>query len=123
MIAAAKTRGRIVAVILPVRCDNGTTLLISRTPHNTRYFRLKPLAPLSCQSSMRFTGSICALLAAVPLGAQGNHPALGSRVDSLFAQWRAPASPGCAIGVTHRGRVVLERAYGMADVESGAPMT
>ncbi len=50
-------------------------------------------------------------------------PGLSSRVDSLFAQWRTPGSPGCAIGVSHRGRVVLERAYGMADVESGAPMT
>ena len=87
---------------------------------------------------MRFTGAACALLAAVPLGAQANPatplapahiaPAvdeytLGARVDSLFAQWRGPASPGCAVGVSHRGRVVLERGYGMADVESGTPMT
>ena len=50
-------------------------------------------------------------------------PALASRVDSLFAQWRGTATPGCAIGVSHRGRVVLQRAYGMADVESGTPMT
>ena len=91
--------------------------------------RLKPLAVSSCQSSMRFAGSICVLLAAASLGAQTttnagpDDPALGSRVDSLFAQWRGPASPGCAVGVSQRGRVVLERAYGMADVESGTPMT
>src|SRR5687768_14841261 len=77
---------------------------------------------------MRFTGSICAFLAAVPLGAQTrilepDDPALRTRVDSLFAQWRGPASPGCAVGVSHGGRVVLQRGYGMADVESGTPMT
>src|SRR5687767_9881366 len=78
---------------------------------------------------MRLSGSICVLLAAASLGAKTttnagpDDPRLGSRVDSLFAQWRGPASPGCAIGVSQRGRVVLERAYGMADVESGTPMT
>ena len=45
------------------------------------------------------------------------------RVDSLFAPWRGVDRPGCAVGVSHRGRLVLERAYGMADLESGTPMT
>ena len=48
---------------------------------------------------------------------------LAVRVDSLFAPWRGTETPGCAVGVSHRGRVVLERAYGMADLESGMPMT
>jgi CubicO group peptidase (beta-lactamase class C family) len=46
-----------------------------------------------------------------------------ARVDSVFAPWRGSDRPGCAVGVSHRGRVVVERAYGMADLESGAPMT
>src|SRR5918912_1544948 len=50
-------------------------------------------------------------------------PAFAARVDSLFDPWRGTDRPGCAVGVSHRGRVVLERGYGMADVESGAPMT
>ena len=45
------------------------------------------------------------------------------RLDSLFEPWRGTDRPGCAVGVSHRGRVVLERAYGMADLESGTPMT
>jgi CubicO group peptidase (beta-lactamase class C family) len=50
-------------------------------------------------------------------------PAFVTSVDSLFAPWRGSDRPGCAVGVSHDGRVVLERAYGMADIESGAPMT
>ena len=50
-------------------------------------------------------------------------PAFPTRVDSLFSSWRGADRPGCAVGVSHRGRVVLERAYGMADIESGVPMT
>ena len=37
-------------------------------------------------------------------------------VDAVFARWTA-ASPGCAVGVGVKGRSVLERAYGMADLE------
>src|SRR5688500_1327814 len=48
---------------------------------------------------------------------------LAARVDSVFAPWRGPDRPGCAVGVSHRGRPVLERAYGMADLESGTRMT
>src|SRR5688572_30059862 len=40
-------------------------------------------------------------------------------VDAVFARWTA-ASPGCAVGVSIGGRSVLERAYGMADLEREA---
>jgi CubicO group peptidase (beta-lactamase class C family) len=50
-------------------------------------------------------------------------PSFSARVDSLFDPWRGTDRPGCAVGVSRRGRVLLERAYGMADLESGAPMT
>ena len=46
-----------------------------------------------------------------------------TRVDSLFDAWRGTDRPGCAVGLSHRGRVVVERGYGMANLESGAPMT
>jgi CubicO group peptidase (beta-lactamase class C family) len=58
-------------------------------------------------------------LAALPV----DRPAFAARVDSLFDPWRGTDRPGCAVGVSHRGRVVLERGYGMADLESGRPMT
>jgi CubicO group peptidase (beta-lactamase class C family) len=49
--------------------------------------------------------------------------ALVSRVDSAFAPWRGTDRPGCVVGVSRGGHVVLERAYGMADIESSVPMT
>ena len=39
-----------------------------------------------------------------------------SQVDAVFSRWNT-ASPGCAVGVAAGGRPVLERAYGMADLE------
>ena len=49
--------------------------------------------------------------------------AFATRVDSVFAPWRGTDRPGCVVGVSQGGHVVLERAYGMADVESGVPMS
>src|SRR3954452_1814946 len=37
-------------------------------------------------------------------------------VDAVFARWNT-SSPGCAVGVGVDGKSVLERAYGMADLE------
>ena len=50
-------------------------------------------------------------------------PSFVARVDSVFAPWTGTDRPGCAVGVSHRGHTVLERAYGKADLASGAPMT
>ena len=43
-----------------------------------------------------------------------------ARVDAVFAKWTA-TTPGCAVGVAKDGRPVLEKAYGMADLEHDAP--
>jgi CubicO group peptidase (beta-lactamase class C family) len=43
-----------------------------------------------------------------------------AKVDALFARWTAK-TPGCAVGVAEDGKVVLEKAYGMADLEHDAP--
>jgi CubicO group peptidase (beta-lactamase class C family) len=40
-----------------------------------------------------------------------------SRVDRVFQQWSSTETPGCAVGVSADGRIVLSRAYGMADLE------
>src|SRR4051794_7394932 len=48
---------------------------------------------------------------------------VAARVDSVFAPWRGTDHPGCVVGVSQRGRVLLERAYGMAEVESGVAMS
>ena len=67
---------------------------------------------------------LCAAAAWGPaLTAQSVPPDHAVRVDSIFARWDSVTSPGCAVGVTVNGLTVLERAYGMADLEHGVPNT
>ncbi|NUP54533.1 MAG: beta-lactamase family protein [Gemmatimonadaceae bacterium] len=42
-------------------------------------------------------------------------------VDRLFEAWRDTTSPGCAVGVSRDGNPLLQRAYGMANLETGTP--
>src|SRR3954466_13991639 len=44
-------------------------------------------------------------------------------VDHVFDAWRGTDSPGCAVGVSRNGRVVYEHGYGMANLETGTPIT
>jgi CubicO group peptidase (beta-lactamase class C family) len=46
-----------------------------------------------------------------------------ARVDEIFARFTGPSTPGCAVGVSRAGRPVLERAYGMADLEHAVANT
>jgi len=44
-------------------------------------------------------------------------------VDSLLADYAKPGAPGASVVVVRDGRVLLERAYGLADVDSGTRAT
>src|SRR5512145_2547488 len=55
-----------------------------------------------------------------PLASQSS---LEGRVDSVFRQYASNESPGCVVGAAQHGRVLLERAYGMADLERSVPLT
>lgn len=70
---------------------------------------------------MKMRRSTCLLLililAASPAAAQDTTV----RVDSVFRQWTGNETPGCAVGVSRGGRMVLARAYGMADLEHDIP--
>ena len=73
---------------------------------------------------MTRTHGLCALiltvLAVTPLAAQ---PAGSEKaVDNLFSRWTT-TTPGCAVGVAMRGKPVLMKAYGMADLEHNVPNT
>jgi CubicO group peptidase (beta-lactamase class C family) len=48
---------------------------------------------------------------------------LRTRVDSIFARYNGTDRPGCAVGLSRNGTLLLERGYGMADLESGRPIT
>jgi CubicO group peptidase (beta-lactamase class C family) len=43
-------------------------------------------------------------------------------IDKLFARFQ-DQSPGCAIGVSQDGKVLVSKAYGMADLEHDIPIT
>ena len=43
-------------------------------------------------------------------------------MDRVFSSWSSE-SPGCAVGAARGGKVLLTRGYGMADLESGRPIT
>ncbi|WP_428395435.1 serine hydrolase domain-containing protein [Lichenicoccus sp.] len=50
-------------------------------------------------------------------------PALDYVEDWLGFQMRLSGEPGCAIAVAHAGRVLFERAFGMADLAHATPLT
>ena len=50
-------------------------------------------------------------------------PAIRYGEQWLDYQIRASELPGCVLAVAHQGKVVAERAYGVADLLTGAPMT
>jgi CubicO group peptidase (beta-lactamase class C family) len=72
---------------------------------------------LRCLSLAALTATL-----SLPVAAQ-IPPDAGMQVDQIFAEWTSLESPGCAVGVTKDGLSVIERAYGMADLEHGIPNT
>jgi CubicO group peptidase (beta-lactamase class C family) len=66
------------------------------------------------------------LLAAVlctPIAAQEASPVQIAFIDSIFLQFESTRTPGCAVGVSEAHSIILERAYGMADLEHEAVNT
>jgi CubicO group peptidase (beta-lactamase class C family) len=67
------------------------------------------------------TRVLLAMAAAAAIAAQAavaTDPA--ATVDAVFARW-TNTTPGCAVGVATDGRPVVQRAYGMADLEHDVP--
>jgi CubicO group peptidase (beta-lactamase class C family) len=63
-------------------------------------------------------GFLYLLLLALPASVLAQQPAdSAAQIDRMFEQWRTTRTPGCAVGVARAGRPILERAYGMADLE------
>jgi CubicO group peptidase (beta-lactamase class C family) len=71
--------------------------------------------------ALGLTIALMAAIAAVALTAQAT-VALDSEVDRVFSRWTT-ATPGCTVGVSDSGRSVLQKAYGMADLEHDVPNT
>ncbi|MBI1407844.1 MAG: serine hydrolase [Caulobacter sp.] len=83
-------------------------------------------------TSRRLLLSIAAALLATPALAQSPAPApaapagsvdRGAEVDRIFAGFTGPNTPGCAVSAVGAGETLVERAYGVADLEHSAPIT
>lgn len=61
--------------------------------------------------------------ASLASGAAAQQANLAALADTVFQSWNSTHTPGCAVGIARDGKVLLERGYGMADLESGVPIT
>lgn len=65
----------------------------------------------ACAAALAFVLTCVASFAVAP-----DYPRIESKVDRLFVQ-SSTTTPGCAVGAAVDGKTVLEKAYGMADLE------
>jgi CubicO group peptidase (beta-lactamase class C family) len=72
---------------------------------------------------MRIVRVVSLVLFLVPGFAAAQTPNPAAKVDEIFAEWRSQESPGCTVAVAEKGRTLLSRAYGMADLEHDVPVT
>ncbi|MBI3265135.1 MAG: beta-lactamase family protein [Acidobacteria bacterium] len=70
---------------------------------------------VAAQTSIALIVALFAARWQVAARSQGGVPE--AKVDALFARWNAQTTPGCAVGASVGGKIVLAKAYGMADLE------
>jgi len=46
-----------------------------------------------------------------------------NKVDNLFAQWDRPDTPGCALAIIEKGKIIYKQGYGMANLEHNIPIS
>jgi CubicO group peptidase (beta-lactamase class C family) len=67
---------------------------------------------------------VAAIAGARPLAGQAGLPGdVTRRIDTVFARFERPGSPGCALGVYRDGRMVYAQGYGSAHLELDVPIT
>ena len=59
------------------------------------------------------------LLAASASSARGQDT---TAIDKLFS-WASPTTPGCVVALSQHGKLLVNRAYGSADLERNVPLT
>lgn len=77
--------------------------------------------------TLRPSHHLALLLAAIVLASPALRPAFADeckdRIDEVFAAFDKPDSPGCAVAVLRRGKVIHQRGYGRAHLEWDSPIT
>lgn len=67
-------------------------------------------------------GALALSFIGASLQAQAERDTMVTVADRVFEAYRGTDLPGCAVGVSRAGRVVLDRGYGMANLETGTPI-
>ena len=57
------------------------------------------------------------ILSASPLLRAQQMANTSAALDKIFERWNSKETPGCAVAVAREGKIILSRAYGMADLE------
>lgn len=70
-----------------------------------------------------FAALLAALAATQQCAAASPTSSQERQIDALFAKWSRPDTPGAVVAVIRDGKVLLSKAYGMADLERGVPLT
>ena len=82
---------------------------------------------LSCGGAIRqlplFAALLTALATTQTAAAAPATSAQERQVDALFARWNRPDTPGSVVAVIRDGKMLLSKAYGMADLERGVQLT
>jgi CubicO group peptidase (beta-lactamase class C family) len=60
---------------------------------------------------------------ALPTTLAAQQPDVVAIADRVFSPLNSTHAPGCAVGVARGGKVLLERGYGMANLDYGIPIT
>lgn len=86
-----------------------------------------PRNPPCLERTLRriFSAGACVIFYLAPMVVRGQFVTVDSAllsVDRVFTTYRSDTSPGCAVGVSRNGVTVLDRAYGLANVETTTPI-
>ncbi len=65
----------------------------------------------------------CAFFFTVALSGAPAAPELAAKIDRLFAKWDSKETPGVIVAIARDGETIFSRAYGMANLEHGIPLT
>lgn len=65
---------------------------------------------------------VASVVTALLLGAPAHAQDKTGEIDKVFS-WATPAAPGCAVAVSQQGKLVVNRAYGSADLEHDVPLS
>jgi CubicO group peptidase (beta-lactamase class C family) len=104
----------------PVNEVHSTENLLFNTPSGTYNFLQFHCAGKSMQMSFSFTALFVVITLFVGTAAYAQDKA--SEIDKIFS-WATPATPGCVCAVSQKGKVIMNRAYGLADLERDVPLS